>query len=72
MRILRNITVKGSFIGSEKMGTLMRKCESCNEYTLMDVCKNCGAKTVVPAPARFSPEDRYGKYRRMLRRYCYG
>jgi len=54
------------------MGTLMRKCESCNEYTLMDVCKNCGAKTVVPVPARFSPEDRYGKYRRMLRRYCYG
>lgn len=64
--------VRGSFTGSEKMGTLMRKCEKCSEYTLKDVCKKCGAKTVVPVPSRFSPEDRYGKYRRMLKRCTYG
>ena len=46
----------------------MRKCEACGEYTLKEVCVRCGAKTMSPLPPRFSPTDRYGKYRRMLKR----
>ena len=46
----------------------MRKCEACGEYTLREVCVRCGARTVSPLPPRFSPTDRYGKYRRMLKR----
>ena len=48
--------------------TRMRKCEACGEYTLKEVCVRCGARTVSPLPPRFSPTDRYGKYRRMLKR----
>ena len=46
----------------------IRKCEACGEYTLKEVCVRCGAKTVSPLPPRFSPTDRYGKYRRMLKK----
>jgi H/ACA ribonucleoprotein complex subunit 3 len=34
---------------------------------MRDECPICGKKTVSPHPARFSPEDRYGKYRRKLK-----
>ena len=46
----------------------IRKCKACGEYTLKEVCVRCGAKTVSPLPPRFSPMDRYGKYRRMLKK----
>ncbi|MCE5296704.1 MAG: RNA-protein complex protein Nop10 [Euryarchaeota archaeon] len=48
------------------MKTSLRKCDTCQEYTLKDLCPRCGKATIVPIPARFSPDDRYGKYRRML------
>lgn len=48
--------------------TLMHKCRSCDIYTLEKVCPKCGSGTSTPIPARFSPEDHYGKYRRMLLR----
>ncbi|MFT4283025.1 MAG: nucleolar RNA-binding Nop10p family protein [Candidatus Woesearchaeota archaeon] len=41
------------------------KCESCNNYTLKESC--CSKKTVRVKPARFSPEDKYAKYRRMAK-----
>jgi len=37
-------------------------------YTLADACPECGERTVNSAPARFDPEDRYGAYRRALKR----
>ena len=40
------------------------KCPSCGSYTLSNECDECGVKTVNPKPPKFSPEDRYGKYRR--------
>ena len=56
----------------QKRGMLMRtkikRCVSCGKYTLEDICPSCGAKTVNPLPPRFSPTDRYGRYRRMLKR----
>jgi H/ACA ribonucleoprotein complex subunit 3 len=37
-------------------------------YTLSEACPDCGADAVNSAPAPFSPEDRYGEYRRALKR----
>ncbi|MFP4050318.1 MAG: RNA-protein complex protein Nop10 [Thermoplasmata archaeon] len=42
----------------------IKKCPSCNSYTLGDYCKECDEKTINPKPPKFSPEDRYGEYRR--------
>ena len=51
------------------MKGLLRKCVKCGEYTLrQDKCPYCGSPLRCPHPAKFSPEDRYGKYRRMLRK----
>ena len=43
------------------------KCENCNKYTMKEMC-DCGTKTVNPKPAKFSPEDNYGEYRRKAKR----
>jgi len=44
------------------------KCPDCNTYTLKDSCPNCKIKTINPRPAKFSPEDKYGKYRRLAKK----
>ncbi|QSG08560.1 rRNA maturation protein Nop10, contains Zn-ribbon domain [Halapricum desulfuricans] len=36
-------------------------------YTLSERCPDCGSEAVNSAPAPFSPEDRYGSYRRALK-----
>lgn len=46
----------------------MKKCKSCGVYTLKDQCPSCSGQTVSPHPPRFSPQDPYGKYRRMLKK----
>ncbi len=47
---------------------LIRKCTRCGKYTLKkDRCSYCGGKTHIPHPARFSPDDRYGIYKGMMR-----
>lgn len=38
-------------------------CKKCRIYTLKGYCPNCNEKTISPKPARFSPEDKYAKYR---------
>ena len=43
------------------------KCLACKVYTLHEVCPRCGARTGFPGPAKFSPEDPYGSYRRKLK-----
>lgn len=42
----------------------MRKCEKCRIYTLKENCKICGSVTISPHPLRFSPEDKWGEWRR--------
>ncbi|MFC7021353.1 MULTISPECIES: RNA-protein complex protein Nop10 [Haloarcula] len=37
-------------------------------YTLSATCPDCGAEAINSAPAPFDPTDRYGEYRRSLKR----
>ncbi|MCI4354528.1 MAG: RNA-protein complex protein Nop10 [Thermoplasmata archaeon] len=46
--------------------TLLHVCRSCDRYTLAETCPKCHGATRSPHPARFSPQDRYGAYRRRL------
>ena len=41
----------------------LRKCVECNRYTLKTSCKVCNEKTVSVHPAKFSPDDKYLRYR---------
>lgn len=41
----------------------LRKCPVCGRYTLKKECINCNEKTVSVHPAKFSPDDKYLKYR---------
>ena len=45
----------------------MRKCEKCGKYTLKTSCPDCGAESLSPHPAGFSPEDKYWKQRLVAR-----
>ncbi len=46
------------------MKWVMRKCSKCGRYTLhRDKCPECGSPLRVPHPPRFSPEDKYLRYR---------
>ncbi|TET24189.1 MAG: RNA-protein complex protein Nop10 [Candidatus Bathyarchaeum sp.] len=47
---------------------LLRKCVKCGKYTLnQESCSSCGGNLRIPHPAKFSPDDRYAKYRRAMR-----
>ncbi|NVM28424.1 MAG: RNA-protein complex protein Nop10 [Candidatus Helarchaeota archaeon] len=51
------------------MGKLLRKCVECGRYTMIEsTCPQCGGKTVNPQPPKFSITDKYGKYRRELKK----
>jgi H/ACA ribonucleoprotein complex subunit 3 len=41
-------------------------CKACRIYTLKDECKECGGKTDTPKPPKYSPEDKYARYRRKV------
>lgn len=45
----------------------IKQCPKCGKYTLKDVCGVCNVKTVTAHPPKFSPEDKYGKYRRKIK-----
>jgi len=49
------------------MKKLLMRCQACQLYTLKESCPKCGEMTKSPHPPRYSPENRYGKYRRMLK-----
>ncbi len=49
------------------MKTEILICEKCHAYTMNKVCPKCNSKTITQKPAKFSIEDKYGKYRRMLK-----
>jgi len=43
-------------------------CKNCKLYTLDNICSKCKEKTISKNPPRFSPQDRYGEYRRKLKK----
>lgn len=47
---------------------MINRCPECQVYTMAEECGQCGVKAVSPHPPKFSPEDRYGKYRRRLKK----
>ena len=52
--------------------TLLRRCPSCKKYTLREACPLCGGVTFMPIPAKYSPSDKYGEYRRKLKKEISG
>ena len=45
------------------MKHLIRKCSACNSYTLGRICPKCNAPTMDPHPPKYSPDDKYVRYR---------
>ena len=52
---------------TERMPKKINKCVECGKYTLKDKC-DCGAKALDPRPAKYSLEDKYGKWRRIAKK----
>jgi H/ACA ribonucleoprotein complex subunit 3 len=46
-----------------KMRFQLRKCSKCNHYTLKEKCPKCNEETISVHPAKFSPDDKYMRYR---------
>ncbi len=45
------------------------KCTNCGTYTLDEkTCSKCGADVRNPAPPKYSPQDKYGDYRRKAKK----
>jgi H/ACA ribonucleoprotein complex subunit 3 len=49
------------------MANHILKCPECHSYSLRQDCE-CGGKRVSPKPAKYSPEDKYGAYRRAAKK----
>ncbi|MBD3163571.1 RNA-protein complex protein Nop10 [Candidatus Woesearchaeota archaeon] len=43
------------------------KCKACNAYTMKEACPKCAEKTSTAAPPKYSPDDKYAKYRRIAK-----
>lgn len=48
-----------------KMKFQIRKCMNCNKFTLKEKCNQCNSDTISGHPAKYSPDDKYLKYRIM-------
>ena len=46
----------------------LTKCPKCGAYTLKGACASDSEKTINPKPAKYSPEDKMGEYRRKAKR----
>lgn len=45
------------------------KCTKCSIYTLdQRACPSCGGPVSDPKPSKYSPQDKYGVYRRKAKR----
>ncbi|MBW2983752.1 RNA-protein complex protein Nop10 [Candidatus Woesearchaeota archaeon] len=44
------------------------KCIDCKTYTMRKKCPSCDKGTVSSKPAKFSPKDPYGDYRRKAKK----
>lgn len=46
----------------------MLKCRECAKYTLRTKCPSCKGEALPVKPPKYSPPDRWGKYRRMMKK----
>jgi len=46
----------------------IRKCVSCAAYTMRQECPQCGGETRTAHPPKYSPLDKYARYRRAEKR----
>ncbi|MGV8141157.1 MAG: nucleolar RNA-binding Nop10p family protein [Candidatus Woesearchaeota archaeon] len=44
------------------------KCPNCGSYGLKELC-SCGHARLEPKPPKYSPEDKYGHYRREAKKF---
>lgn len=51
-----------------KMARHIFKCPVCHKYTMKERCDDCDVLTMVPKPAKYSPDDPYAKYRRQAKK----
>ncbi|BDR93491.1 RNA-protein complex protein Nop10 [Vulcanisaeta souniana] len=50
------------------MDSILRRCRNCGRYTMRkDKCPYCGGELEVPHPPKYSPEDRYGRQRLLMK-----
>jgi H/ACA ribonucleoprotein complex subunit 3 len=42
----------------------IRYCDACAQYTMQKNCSTCKGATRHAKPAKYSPEDKWGDYRR--------
>ncbi|RME54705.1 ribosome biogenesis protein [Candidatus Woesearchaeota archaeon] len=42
-------------------------CNKCKEFSMEKICPKCKSVTLSVKPAKYSPEDKWGKYRRMAK-----
>lgn len=43
------------------------RCPNCGTYTLKAQCPKDSTATIPPKPPKYSPEDKYAKYRRQTK-----
>ncbi|QRF76025.1 Ribosome biogenesis protein Nop10 [Thermoplasmatales archaeon] len=48
------------------MHSLIRKCIQNGHYTMKEICPVCGSGTEFALPPKYSPSDRFQKYRLKL------
>jgi H/ACA ribonucleoprotein complex subunit 3 len=48
------------------MKNLLFKCLKCSRYTMEAKCPSCCEATKMAAPAKYSPDDKYARYRSPL------
>jgi H/ACA ribonucleoprotein complex subunit 3 len=60
--LAEKVPAKATEIGFA-MKHLIRKCPNCGTYTLKQECNSCGVRTIDPHPPKYSPDDRYARYR---------
>jgi len=42
------------------------RCQNCHSFSMGQDC-NCGGKAIVVHPAKYTPDDKYGVYRRKVK-----
>ena len=50
------------------MDSILRRCKNCGRYTMRkDRCPYCGGELEIPHPPKFSLDDKYGRYRLLMK-----